>query len=108
DDILELSCSGFELKLEETVDVDTLSTLGFPSEVPVAVLTATLVAPKANTADKIANGVINGGVRYAIFLPPIYTFTFLTILLHTSKRIHEFFMMKDRKSTRLNSSHVSI
>lgn len=44
---------------------------GEPSLVLLTLLTTTLVVPKASAIDTIANGVKNGGVRYAILVPPL-------------------------------------
>ncbi len=53
-----------ELELTRTLELDEA---GAPSLVCVVVFTTTFVALNAKTIETIANGVINGGVRYAIF-----------------------------------------
>lgn len=67
---LLLSSLGFFLSelSENCPDNDELvvDTRLAPSLVFVTLLVTTLVAPSANAIDKIANGVINGGVRYAM------------------------------------------
>ncbi|KRL65451.1 hypothetical protein FC85_GL000280 [Lentilactobacillus diolivorans DSM 14421] len=40
--------------------------VGVPSLVDVTLFTTTFVAPSANEIDKIANGVINGGILLSI------------------------------------------
>ena len=67
----ELLSLGTLDELEDTAELELTLTLelelvGAPSLVCVVVFTTTLVALNANTSETIANGVINGGVRYAI------------------------------------------
>ncbi len=49
-----------------TSDELVVETRDAPSLVLVTVLVTTLVAPRAKAIETIANGVINGGVRYAM------------------------------------------
>lgn len=44
---------------------------GEPSFVLLTLLTTTLVVPKASAIETMANGVKNGGVRYAMLVPPL-------------------------------------
>ena len=99
DEELELSFSVSELELSwfETVlscvvlsaelccsdeeELETVETRARPSDVCVTSLTATFVAPSASTIDMIANGVNNGGVRFAILLPSFLVCFHLPILL---------------------------
>ena len=70
---LELSSGLFlSLLLEDDVTTRLVAVLlaAAPFTVWVVLLTTTLVAPSANTIETIANGEINGGVRYAINVIP--------------------------------------
>ncbi len=69
---LELSSGLFlSLLLEDDVTTRLVEVLAAaPFTVWVVLLTTTLVAPSANTIETIANGEINGGVRYAINVIP--------------------------------------
>lgn len=71
----ELSELTFSLELVEDVCVTVL-----PSFVFVTVFTATFVAPSAKTTDITANGVMNGGVRYAILIAPFLNNIYIAIL----------------------------
>ena len=62
-------------------ELETVETRARPSDVCVTSLTATFVAPSASTIDMIANGVNNGGVRFAILLPSFLVCFHLPILL---------------------------
>lgn len=62
-------------------ELETVETRARPSDVCVTSLTATFVAPSASTIDMIANGVNNGGVRFAISLPSFLVCFHLPILL---------------------------
>lgn len=66
-------------ELEAGIELEETEVLAFPSDECVAVLTTTLVAPRASTAEKIANGVIKGAVLLDIFAPP---FSFAMIIFH--------------------------
>jgi len=67
-----LSLSSLDFFLESLDDIPLTSdelvveTRDAPSLVLVTVLVTTLVAPRAKAIETIANGVINGGVRYAM------------------------------------------
>jgi len=61
-------------------ELETVETRARPSDVCVTSLTATFVAPSASTIDMIANGVNNGGVRFAILLPSFLVCFHLPIL----------------------------
>lgn len=73
----ELSELTFSLELELVEDVCVTV---LPSFVFVTVFTATFVAPSAKTTDITANGVMNGGVRYAILIAPFLNNIYIAIL----------------------------
>lgn len=73
---MSLASLSDELFLSELLLDDELTTrlveelAGAPLTVWVVLLTTTLVAPSAKTIETMANGEINGGVRYAIEVIP--------------------------------------
>lgn len=77
--LLSDDCEELSTLVED--ELETVETRARPSDVCVTSLTATFVAPSASTIDMIANGVNNGGVRFAILLPSFLVCFHLPILL---------------------------
>ncbi len=69
-----------------TSDELVVETRDAPSLVLVTVLVTTLVAPRAKAIETIANGVINGGVRYAMLHSSLHYFL-LESLSHGKTKI---------------------
>lgn len=85
---LSLSSLAFFLsELSETRPEDEIvdETLLDPSWVCVTVLVTTLVAPSANAIDRIANGVIKGGVRYAMLHSSLFPKSTVVIMTRLAK-----------------------
>lgn len=85
---LSLSSLAFFLsELSETRPEDEIvdETLLDPSWVCVTVLATTLVAPSANAIDRIANGVIKGGVRYAMLHSSLFPKSTVVIMTRLAK-----------------------
>ncbi len=78
--LLSDDCGALSTLSEDELET-VVETRARPSDVCVTSLTATFVAPSASTIDMIANGVNNGGVRFAILLPSFLVCFHLPILL---------------------------